>query len=267
MYLAFDIGIANLAYCIIDQNGKIKNWDIINLTDKVDEPICSSQTKKGDICGKKAKFVCKNVKQAYCLTHSKNIKIKEKLYPIMNPSICQHVKCSAKIKYHIKDNCYYGWCGTHIKQKCVGEKEDYIEYVKPLRAAQLGKDIDLLTDRLFAQLDKMPHLLEVNNVGLENQPCLKQPLMKSIQIALYSYLKIRGGIDKGENGIKNFKMINATQKCKKKSKTYAQRKKDSIEECRIILENEQKEWLDFFDKHKKKDDLADSYNLVVTLLN
>ena len=265
MYLAFDIGIANLAYCIIDNKGKIKSWDIINLTDKVEEPSCSGKTKKGDICGKRAKFVCKNVEEAFCLTHSKNV-VEKKLYPVINPPICQHAKCSAKIKHHHKDNCYIGWCGTHIKQKCVGDKDDYVEYIKPLGAAQLAKDIDLLTDRLFARLDQMDFLLEVDHVGLENQPCLKQPLMKSIQIALYSYLKIRGGIDKGENGIKTFKMINATQKCKKKSKSYAQRKKDSIEECRAVLEADQEEWLPFFDKHKKKDDLADSYNLVVTLL-
>lgn len=266
MYLAFDIGIANLAYCIIDHEGKIKSWDVINLTDKVEGRVCCGKTKKGVICGKKAKFVCWKVEEAYCLTHSKKVSVNEKLYPIITPPICQHSKCSSKIRHCHKDNCYIGWCGTHIKQKSVANKEDYIEYVKPLGAAQLAKDIDLLTDRLFAQLDKMPHLLKVDHVGLENQPCLKQPLMKSIQIALYSYLKIRGGIDGGDNGIKTFKMINATQKCKKKGKTYAQRKKDSIEECREVLETDQKEWLLFFDKHKKKDDLADSYNLVITLL-
>lgn len=266
MYLAFDIGIANLAYCIIDHEGKIKRWDVINLTDKVEEPVCVGKTKKGDQCGKRAKFVCKNVDQAYCLTHSKKVGCEEKLYPVSYPPICQHAKCSAKIRHHYKDNCFFGWCGTHIKQKCVGDKEDYVEYVKPLGAAQLAKDIDLLTDRLFARLDTMDFLLDVDHVGLENQPCLKQPLMKSIQIALYSYLKIRGAVDKGENGIKSFKMINATQKCKKKGKTYAQRKKDSIEECRAVLEADQEEWLPFFDKHKKKDDLADSYNLAVTLI-
>lgn len=268
MYLAFDIGISNLAYCIIDSDKKIRNWDIINLTDKLTEPICCGKTKKGDLCGKKAKFVCHNIDQAYCLTHSKKIENtgETKLYPVANPPICQHIKCSAKIKHCHKDNCFIGWCGTHIKQKSVNNKEDYIEYIKPLSASQLAKDINLLTDRLFAKLDQMSFLLDVDHVGLENQPCLKQPLMKSIQIALYSYLKIRGGIDKKENAIKSFKMINATQKCKKKGKTYAQRKKDSIEECREILKDTQEEWLPFFDKHKKRDDLADSYNLAVTLV-
>ena len=104
---------------------------------------------------------------AYCLTHSK--KIKDKLYVVITPPIYQHAKCSAKIRHCKKDNCFYGWCETHIKQKCVGDKEDYTEYVKLLGAAQLAKDIDLLTDQLFARLDQMPHLLEVDHVGLENQ--------------------------------------------------------------------------------------------------
>ena len=264
MYLAFDIGIANLSYCIIDQYGKIIHWDIIDLTDKVNEIICCGKTKKGNLCGKKAKFVCESIDKAYCLTHSK--KIEEKLFSITNQPLCLHNKCNAKIKYQHKDNNFIGWCGTHFKQKSVEGKENYIEYIKLLSATHLAKDIDLLTDRLFNKLDNIPHLLNVNYVGLENQPCLKQPLMKSIQIALYSYLKIRGKIDKIQNKIQNFKMINANQKCKKKGKTYAQRKKDSIQECKEILLNEQQEWLPFFEKHKKKDDLADSYNLALTLL-
>ena len=262
MYLAFDIGIANLAYCIIDKNGKIVRWDIIDLTDKITEPICIGKTKKGDICGNKAKFVCKNMDESYCLIHSKKIGLNESLYPVANPPICQHSKCSAKIKHYHKDNCFFGWCGTHIKQKCVGDKEDYLQYIKPIGASNLEKDIDLLTNRLFTQLDKMNFILDVDHVGIENQPCYKNPSMKSLQIALYSYLKIRGNIDKKENGIKSIKMINALQK----DKNYSKRKKISIEKCKDILEKDQKEWLPFFNKHKKKDDLADSYNLAMTLL-
>ena len=62
MYLAFDIGVANLAYCIIDYKGKIKSWDVINLTDKLTEPVCCGKTKKGVVCGKKAKFVCHDIR-------------------------------------------------------------------------------------------------------------------------------------------------------------------------------------------------------------
>jgi hypothetical protein len=39
---------------------------------------------------------------------------------------------------------------------------------------------------------------------------------------------------------------------------YVKRKKASIERCRKFIEETQPEWLSFFDKHKKKDDLADT---------
>jgi hypothetical protein len=39
---------------------------------------------------------------------------------------------------------------------------------------------------------------------------------------------------------------------------YIQRKKASIERCRQFLQETQPEWIQVFDKHKKKDDLADT---------
>ena len=32
MYIGWDIGIKNLSYCILDIDGTIKEWDIIDLT-------------------------------------------------------------------------------------------------------------------------------------------------------------------------------------------------------------------------------------------
>ena len=39
---------------------------------------------------------------------------------------------------------------------------------------------------------------------------------------------------------------------------YVQRKKASIERCRVFLQETQPEWISVFDTHKKKDDLADT---------
>jgi hypothetical protein len=39
---------------------------------------------------------------------------------------------------------------------------------------------------------------------------------------------------------------------------YLERKKASIDRCRLFIEETQPEWLPVFDKHKKKDDLADT---------
>ena len=48
---------------------------------------------------------------------------------------------------------------------------------------------------------------------------------------------------------------------------YLQRKKTSIERCRRFLEETQPEWLEVFDKHKKKDDLADTCMQALSFLN
>lgn len=261
-YIAFDVGISNLSYCILDENEKIKEWDIIDLTNKLPEYTCTGLTKKGDLCGKNARYLeDPEKKTAYCNMHYKKVDVK--VFPIVKDPICGFTeKCKSKIKYCIKDNCYDGVCNLHYK-KC--NQEEYREFTKPLPAAKLGKDIDKLTDRLFYRLDQYPSLLLVDHVGIENQPCMKQPLMKSIQIALYSYLKIRGKID-GICRIKSMRMINASEKCVKKSKNYAQRKKDSIEQCLETLGEDEESWKTHMKSHKKKDDLADSYNLCKVLI-
>ena len=67
-----------------------------------------------------------------------------------------------------------------------------------------------------------------------------------------------------EKGQKNIEFINACNKLKDfmdKKVSYAERKKKSIEITRNILIEKHllNSWIEHFDKHSKKDDLADSY--------
>jgi hypothetical protein len=68
-----------------------------------------------------------------------------------------------------------------------------------------------------------------------------------------------------ENKLPNIKFVNASNKLKglteKKKLTYAERKKFGIEITRKIIneKNLLNDWVEIFDKHKKKDDLADSF--------
>lgn len=48
---------------------------------------------------------------------------------------------------------------------------------------------------------------------------------------------------------------------------YVQRKKASIERCRAFIQETQPEWLPLFDKHKKKDDLADTCMQALSFIN
>ena len=48
-------------------------------------------------------------------------------------------------------------------------------------------------------LDTIPELLDAKYVFIENQPCMKNPTMKSIQIIVYSYFIIKGLQNKDSN--------------------------------------------------------------------
>ena len=50
----------------------------------------------------------------------------------------------------------------------------------------------LLATQLHAYLDRQPWMLECDHVVLENQPCLTNPVMKSVQLVLFSYFMYRG---------------------------------------------------------------------------
>jgi len=50
----------------------------------------------------------------------------------------------------------------------------------------------LLATQLHAYLDSQPWMLQCDHVVLENQPCLTNPVMKSVQLILFSYFMYRG---------------------------------------------------------------------------
>ena len=65
--ISIDVGIKNLAYCILEKNGDdytIIKWDSINLCGN--EPICSQ-------CNKNASYTKNELN--YCLTHAKKTKM------------------------------------------------------------------------------------------------------------------------------------------------------------------------------------------------
>lgn len=98
-------------------------------------------------------------------------------------------------------------------------------------------------------------------VVLENQPVLKNPTMKSIQMFIYSYCLL--------NDVKSIVLFNANKKLdiydgpeiETKGKTgYTLRKYLSVQYTRYFLtKNSFDEQLVFFNSNKKMDDLADSY--------
>jgi hypothetical protein len=253
MYLGWDVGVKNLAYCLMDKDCNILKWDIIDLSNKK-EYYCKSNNKNGNKCSSKALFISPITHELYCKRHSKNI---ENIKPLFECFLCKH---KAK-KINLIENNFY--CCKHAPKD---EKCEDVMTNKNVAKTSLNKIGNILIDKL----DEIPEILNVTDVSIENQPCLKNPTMKSIQIMLYTYFLIR---------LKHKKitltMVSAKNKLKfdieteksielaKITNRYQKNKKMAIEFCRHFINNKENnnnnEWAEYFETNKKKDDLADSY--------
>jgi hypothetical protein len=140
---------------------------------------------------------------------------------------------------------------------------------------KMKKNKPLMFSNIPKKLDAIPKLLDVNIVLIENQPSLKNPQMKSVQMIIYSYFLIKGDSLKIEfiSAMNKLKKINncivddeetctLINNIKEKTKSsYTQKKKISIIYCEKIIKDHDKfnNYLDFFKNNSKKDDLADSF--------
>ena len=120
---------------------------------------------------------------------------------------------------------------------------------------------------MFTQLYKLPNLLDVDEIVIENQPVLKNPTMKSIQMILYSYFLFMKNIKTNINY--NINLFNARKKLaiydgpkidvSKIKNAYNKRKFLSVKYTEYFLEKSNNEWKEIFNTHSKQDDLADCY--------
>jgi hypothetical protein len=81
---------------------------------------------------------------------------------------------------------------------------------------ELKKNRNLLFENIPRKLYEKPQLLDVDIVVIENQPSLKNPQMKSIQMILYSYFLILGKVI--GNGEKSSSYIDKIDFCSASNK-------------------------------------------------
>lgn len=109
-------------------------------------------------------------------------------------------------------------------------------------------------------LDQYNYMLEADIVLLEKQPSFN-PKMRNISTALYVYFTLRIQHEKNENCKiifypAKYKLMCCNTKIEHKTKCkYRQNKNLGIVHTRELINTHN----DFFEKNKKKDDLADSY--------
>lgn len=135
-----------------------------------------------------------------------------------------------------------------------------------------GSNVNETCEKCLSLLNKTFGEDTIDKVLIENQPVQKNPVMKTVQIVVYTYFSYKKVIE--EKSIEQISFVSANRKnkftqqfditvnCKSK---YQQNKKRAIACTDIIVKNS--EWYEYFMKHKKKDDLADSYLQTLSYIN
>jgi len=104
---------------------------------------------------------------------------------------------------------------------CILEKNEYdikiLEWgiINLMETPEMKKNRNLSFENIPKKLNELSFLLNVDKVIIENQPSLKNPQMKSIQMIVYSYFLMYGKVlNNNEYKIKNIDFCNASNKLK-----------------------------------------------------
>jgi len=258
--VSIDVGIKHLAVCVLGHGETILQWEVLNLLSEaaVAHPTCGS-------CKRPCRFWnASDHGRVYCVAHAKAA--------VANNTSIWWRKWGPK-KQDVVDACpnwlqeiVGGGEGQDKKKTKTKTKEQWIDTMtlhslQPVKVAARKKASEAsLIDIgrcMVARLDVLLMSVCVDVVLIENQISPIANRMKTLQGMLTAYFlirypaaqihyvsscnKLRGlGKEKQEEDVDN----------------YAQHKKSAVTLCRGELQDT---WLEWFEGHKKKDDLADCY--------
>ena len=258
--LSFDVGIKNMAYCILkidNSNVEIVDWNIINLMDEVIQHICSCSQKNGKSCTSKAKYYQSD--NYYCEKHAKNSKIRfynkkfssSQLNKLKKNDLLLLVE-NEKLPIYVNKN----------KDVLVHNINDYL-LKNSLQKLNISKktanETDLVTigRNMKTKMDVIENFSNITHVLIENQISPIANRMKTIQGMLSQYFIMRHENSQIEfisskNKLKGLDIVNENE-----ASQYKQHKKDAIFYTDIILEKYFSTWKHVMN-NSKKDDLADA---------
>ena len=289
---SFDIGIKNLAVCILEleksQKIKIIQWNVFNLVEKekvdkgvVTQCMFSSKTKKGLLvnCKKDATYSKGDI--LYCKKHADIPK-----------DITQKIVNKAKLEvlYKLSEKYDIAIDRTKNKKDIIEQISLYInnelfkeinlnEETKKEKTSSNSNHINLIDIGISIKnvLDQHINSDEIDMILIENQISPIANRMKSIQCMVSQYFIMKGKHSiyfiSSSNKLKLFTdsseggSSDSDGKKDGSSLTYSDRKKLGINVTKTILSDvlspyyhsDNNHLLNWFVSHKKKDDLADSY--------
>ena len=267
--LTFDIGIKNLAYCLvrcfIEKDGSINldilYWGIID--------ISNNNIKKCSKCSKNSYYYCKNTLNNYCKNHGMKLLNKAKLLnkDSFNLQIERLINALNTFYNDIIDSPYM----TNITPSYNQQAQDQ-QHQQPQDQQSLVYIVNNNINNLM--------------VYIENQPVLKNPIMKTISICLFTFFNIKKM--QINSKIKSINFISATVKTRmpfynqinnnyivmtkmNKINDYKNRKIFCIDITHEIVEQLSNSYYNivaksFYSQSKKKDDLADTLLYVLYII-
>ena len=271
--ISIDVGIKNLALCVLEHTPtspcslsplNILHWSIVDLSSEDEIQLCTADQNLVKPCKNTAKFKKSDIH--YCLKHAKKqpfiipttsttvgfinkqkvdaLKTIAETYSIQHDTNIKKPELLSKIQGYLKTNCF--------------ESINTINASK-INLITLGKHLKNKLDFIF-QDDVF------DNVIIENQISPIANRMKTIQGMIAQYFIMK-------NNCRHIEFVSSFNKLKsvvdsEHVLTYSDRKKTGIQQCvELLAKYNLCAHSDFFIKHKKKDDLADSFLQAIWFIN
>lgn len=252
--ISFDVGIKNLSVCECDDKGLIQYWDILNLT--------NDKKMKCTECVRPGKYLCLSTNQPFCTNHAKK---KGFLPSELKNSKIVHQDKSAIVKFLEKRKMFSFYSGKNTKTELVHFiRERTMKAIKTTNASKESLvDVSIQLKKVLDSCFKFD-LEDQYAILIENQISPIANRMKTVQGMLTQYF-----VDKGiehiqyissKNKLKVPELYELTDFINSDQTSYTKRKTMSVDITRaMLMKHEETNWLNHFESHKKKDDLADSY--------
>jgi hypothetical protein len=187
----------------------------------------------------------------------------------------------------IKNLSFIDVQSTSLRDPLRVERWDVLDISKTKDGYEIStKDFALLSVNMLRVLKDNFNPLDYNVIMIENQPVLKNPIMKSLQIVLYTFFTIPT-LDNVNNTKVRF--VNASKKLKantiltniilervqatlpESKSAYTSRKKlaigvvlEILREGAVVIDSDI--WASTLQAHKKKDDMSDAFLMAINVV-
>lgn len=259
--LAFDIGIRNLAWCLLKQGStkEILGWDNFDLLAGQSASKASASKESCAQCSAKASYETPSA--VYCVRHCP---MDKPAFRDMSGNLLKKLPAAAELRSLLMQK------GVANPPKSKGDLVKKIRelYALPIVKQKVKKAVETELSTLHDSirkfiLERKELFSKADAILLENQPVLKNPTMKTVQILLYATLR-----DILQPNPPQLKLVHAKKKVEGKEKGdkgYKDRKLGSelraAEELPKVKDAEK--WKRHLETFTKKNDLTDAFCMCI----